>query len=160
MEACLTPWRQAVDAETEALILWAWQHRQALDLEPGDGFPEAHQLVVQAFWEILALFHRASSLAESLHSWLRPYLHIHRGMPQWLLPLLTLLWNHHTFSRGTRAGKSPLELAGVEDVRSLSEVLTQLVGTRAQHESETAEDLKDLALFELFSSSKLAQVAV
>ncbi len=49
LEACLTPWRQAVDAETAALILWAWQHRQALDLEPGEGFPEAHQIVVQAF---------------------------------------------------------------------------------------------------------------
>jgi hypothetical protein len=48
--------REEVDAETEALILWAWQHRQALDLEPGEGFPESQQRVVKAFWEILALF--------------------------------------------------------------------------------------------------------
>jgi hypothetical protein len=53
-------------------------------------------------------------------------LQIHRGMPKWLLPLLQLFWNHHQFERGKRAGSSPLELAGVEDVPSLAEVLDQL----------------------------------
>ena len=159
LEESLTPWRQEVDAETEALILWAWQHRQALELEPGAGFPEVQQPVVQAYWEILALFHRSSSLAESLHSWLRPYLHIHRGMPQWLFPLLTLLWNHHTFQRGKRAGNSPLELAGVADVLSLAEVLTQLVGARNQSESETVESTEPLAQFEALFCSEPARVA-
>ncbi len=77
--------------------------------------PEKLQAVVRAAWDILGLFHRSSSLAESLHSWLRPYLQIHRGMTKWLLPLLQLFWNHHKFERGKRAGSSPLELAGVED---------------------------------------------
>jgi len=92
-------------------------------LEAGEGFPTSLQPVERAFWEVLSLFHRSSSLAESLPSWLWPYLQIHRGMPQWLLPLWQLFWNHHPFQRGKRAGQSPLELAGVGDVLSLSEVL-------------------------------------
>ena len=77
-------------------------------------------------WDILGLFHRSSSLAESLHSWLRPYLQMHRGMPKWLLPLLQLFWNHHQFERGKRAGSSPVELAGVADAPSLADVLGSL----------------------------------
>ena len=88
--------------------------------------PQTLRSIVRAVWDTLALFHRSSSLAESLHSWLRPYLQSHRGMPKWLLPLLQLFWNHHTFQRGKRAGSSPLELAGVEDALSLAEVLDQL----------------------------------
>jgi len=49
-------------------------------------------------------------------------------MPQWLLPLMQLYWNHHRFERGKRAGNSPLELAGVQDAPSLPEVLGQLFG--------------------------------
>jgi hypothetical protein len=41
-------------------------------------------------------------------------------MPDWLFPLLQLFWNHHVFSRGKRAGHSPLQLAGVENVSSLA----------------------------------------
>jgi len=126
LEQRLTPWRQGLDAATEALIVWAWQHRHALGLQVGEGLPEAWQGVVRAVWEALSLFHRSSSLAESLHSWLRPHLQIHRGMPKWLLPLLQLFWNHHAFERGQRAGKSPLELAGVVDAPSLLEVLDRL----------------------------------
>lgn len=158
LEECLSPWREQVDAETEALILWAWQHRQALELEPGEGFPASQQRVVQAYWEILTLFHRSSSLAESLHSWLRPYLYIHRGMPQWLFPLLTLLWNHHTFQRGKREGKSPLELAGVHDVPSLSELLSQLLGSPCQIQPEVPEEIETLAEFGFLLSLEPAQV--
>jgi hypothetical protein len=127
LEECLAPWRQELDATTEACIVWAWQQRQALHLEAGEGFPTALQPVVRAFWEALSLFHRSSSLAEALHSWLQPYLQIHRGMPKWLLPLLQVFWNHHPFQRGKRAGKSPLEMAGVGDVPSLPELLDRLL---------------------------------
>lgn len=160
VEECLSPWREQVDAETEALILWAWQHRQALELEPGEGFPASQQSVVQAYWEILTLFHRSSSLAESLHSWLRPYLSIHRGMPPWLFPLLTLLWNHHPFQRGKRAGKSPLELAGVHDVPSLSEVLRQLLGSTCQIEPEAPEEIETQAEFGFLLCLEPVQVMV
>jgi hypothetical protein len=127
LEQTLRPWREALDAETEALIVWAWQHRQGLALEAGQGFPEPLRGVVIAFWQTLNLFHRSSSLAESLHSWLRPYLQVHRGIPSWLLPLLQLFWNHHTFRRGKRQGKSPLVLAGVENVPSLVEAMDSLL---------------------------------
>jgi hypothetical protein len=121
-----------LDVDTEAFILWAWQHRHELNLDIDTDIPERPRSVVRAVWDTLGLFHRSSSLAESVgckasaHSWLRPYLQIHRGMPQWLLPLLQLFWNHHTFERGKRAGSSPLELAGVEDAPSLAKVLDRL----------------------------------
>jgi len=126
LEQTLAPYRQDLDPATETTILWAWQHRQALALTPGEGFPAHLQATVRAFWTALSFFHRSSSLAESLHSWLRPYLHLHRGAPQWLLPLLQLVWNHHTFSRGKRAGNTPLQLAGISDAPTLAEALNQL----------------------------------
>lgn len=120
----LAPVFEGLDADTQAFIIWAWQHRQDLNLDTD--FPAALQPIVRAVWDVLGLFHRSSSLAESLHSWLRPYLQIHRGMSKWLLPLLQLYWNHHRFERGKRAGSSPLELAGMADAPSLAEVLNQL----------------------------------
>lgn len=122
--------REPLDSATENLIVWAWQHRQTLSLEAGEGFPESLRPLVRAFWNVLELFHRSSSLAEALHSWLRPHLQIHRGMPKWLMPLLELFWNHHPFQRGKRASKSPLELAGATDVPSLSEVLDRLLSPK------------------------------
>jgi hypothetical protein len=136
LEQHLTPVLDGLDADAEAFILWAWQHRHQLNLDIDTDIPERLRSVVRAVWDILGLFHRSSGLAESVgckasaHSWLRPYLQIHRGIPQWLLPLLQLFWNHHTFERGKRAGSSPLELAGVEDAPSLAEVLDQLLCPR------------------------------
>ncbi len=117
-------------ANTQAFVLWAWQYRHTLALNLETDFPPALRSIVPLVWETLGLFHRSSSLAESLHSWLRPHLQIHRGMPQWLLPLLQLFWNHHEFERGKRTGHSPLALAGVPDAPSLAEVLNQLFGSR------------------------------
>ena len=122
-EQQLRPVLQDVDADTQAFILWAWQHRQKLNLD----IAEKLQAIVRATWDILGLFHRSSSLAESLHSWLRPYLQIHRRMCRWLLPLLQLFWNHHEFERGKWAGHSPLKLAGVADAPSLADVLGRLL---------------------------------
>jgi len=126
LEQQLTPVFKDLDADTQTFIIWAWQHRQALNLNIVTDLPQNLRSILRTVWETLGLFHRSSSLAESLHSWLRPYLQIHRGMPQWLLPLLQLFWNHHQFQRGKRAGSSPLQLAGVEDAPSLAEVLKQL----------------------------------
>ena len=126
LEQHLAPLFEGLDADTQTFIIWAWQHHQDLSLDIDSLFPVTVQPIVRAVWEALDLFHRSSSLAESLHSWLRPYLQIHRGMPKWLLPLLQLFWNHHRFERGKRVGSSPLELAGVADAPSLAEVLNQL----------------------------------
>jgi len=126
LEQQLTPVLKDLDADTQALIIWAWRHGQDLNLNIDTDFPEDLRPIAYAAWEALSLFHRSSSLAESLHSWLRPYLQIHRGMPKWLLSLLQLFWNHHEFERGKRTGSSPLKLAGVEDAPSLAAVLDQL----------------------------------
>ena len=118
----LAPWRRNLPADLEAWILASWRNGiQRLETVPAQWHRTA-----TAIWEAFALFHRSSSLAESLHSWLRPYLSIHRGMPGWLFPLLQLFWNHHVFSRGKRAGSSPLQLAGVNDPPSLASAFNSL----------------------------------
>jgi hypothetical protein len=126
LEETLAPYRAHLDPETEAFIVWAWHHRHELEIDV-EQLTDLPVEITAAFWATLELFHRASSLAESLHSWLRPHLRAHRGMPDWLLPLLQLFWNHHTFQRGKRKGHSPVELAGVEQAYSWTEVLDLLV---------------------------------
>ena len=118
----LAPWRRNLPADLEAWILASWrQGIQRLEIVPAQW-----RRTAAAIWDAFALFHRSSSLAESLHSWLRPYLSIHRGMPDWLFPLLQLFWNHHVFARGKRAGSSPLQLAGVHDPPSLASAFNSL----------------------------------
>jgi hypothetical protein len=126
LEQTLSAWRPNLSAAEEAFILWYCQHRSTLAISIEEAFPPVLQAVARAFVETFALFHRASSLAESLHSWLRPHLQVHRGMPAWLGPLLQLFWNHHRFQRGKRAGYTPLELAGVIDAPALAAVLDHL----------------------------------
>jgi len=109
LEQQLSPYRQGLSPEMESVIIWSYKHQQELGLShAGEGFPEDMQTIVRAYWEALSLFHRSSSLAESLHSFLRPYFVMHRGIPEWLTPLLQYYWNHHKFQRGKRKGKSPL----------------------------------------------------
>lgn len=127
LEDMLRPWSEGLDAATDAFIVWAWKHRQTFAVDRSRDFSAPLQPIAAAYWEALSLFHRASSLAESLHSWLRPYLQVHRGMPDWLLSLLQFFWNHHPFQRGKRQGKSPLEWAGVEDVPTLSDAFNTLL---------------------------------
>ena len=127
LEQALEPWQEELDPNLEAFIIWAWKHQKELEITVEQVLPASHQNLVTAFWNALSLFHRSSSLAESLHSWLRPYLQVHRGMPKWLLPLLQLVWNHHIFQRGKRQGKSPMELAVVENVPALSDLFNWLV---------------------------------
>jgi hypothetical protein len=129
LEQQLASYQQGLAPDTEAVIIWAYKHREELDLEnPGAGFPPDLHPVVEAFWQALSTFHRSSSLAESLHSWLRPYFQAHRGIPEWLTPLLQLYWNHHTFQRGKRKGNTPLSLAGLDDISTWSQVLDRLFG--------------------------------
>jgi hypothetical protein len=110
LEQQLSPYHQGLSPEMESVIIWSYKHQQELGLSnAGEGFPEHLQPIVKAYWEALSLFHRSSSLAESLHSFLRPYFVMHRGIPEWLPSLLQYYWNHHEFQRGKRKGKSPLD---------------------------------------------------
>ena len=72
---------------------------------------------------------------------------MHREAPQWLLPLLQLVWNHHRFSRGKRAGSTPLELAGITDAPTLAEALNQLCAGQPVAVSQPA---KQYTLAEIF----------
>lgn len=123
----LAPWRAKVDPEWEALILWAYQHRLSAHIQLEQDFPPALWDTVRAFWDALAHLHRASSHVEALHSWLRPFLALHRSRPNWLLALLQGFWNHHTFQRGKRQGHSPLDLAGLEAASSLDDWISGLL---------------------------------
>jgi len=131
LEASLAAVRANLSPEDEKLIIWVWQHRQELDSPWPEFFPATWQVTAQAFYKAFSLFHRASSLAESIHAWVRPYLQIHRGMPQWLAPLLQLFWNHHRFQRGKRAGSTPAELAGLSDSPSLAQIFAALSESEA-----------------------------
>jgi len=123
----ISPWQACLDAKTEAFIIWAWKHRQTFHLEIENVCsPQLHS-TARGLWETLNLFHRSSSLAESLHSWLRPHFVSHRGIPNWLLPLLQAFWNHHPFQRGKRQGKSPLAWAGIDDALSLDGLMDLLI---------------------------------
>jgi hypothetical protein len=138
LEQQLASYRRELDPGMEATIVWAYNHQQELDIENTcESFPSELCPVVEAFWQALDTFHRSSSLAESLHSWLRPHLQAHRGMPDWLMPLLQLYWNHHTFQRGKRKGNTPLSLAGIDDTDSWSQVLDRLFGN-PEAESQAA----------------------
>lgn len=128
LEETLADVRRGLQPEMEAFITHLWLHRQEHKLSIEDIFPPALQPVAHAFWKALSRFHRSSSLAESFHSWLRPFLEIHRSLPQWLSALLQLFWNHHTFTRGKRVGHSPLEIATDVDVPSLSEAIDSILG--------------------------------
>ena len=57
---------------------------------------------------------RASSLVETVNSWLRPFLWRRMGNGRGIYNLLRLCWNTHRFFRGKRQGKTPLELAGIK----------------------------------------------
>jgi hypothetical protein len=122
LEQQVADWQATLDPADEALIVWACRC-PAVTVEE---LPEQLHLAAQAYDKALALLHRASSHVESFHSWLRPYLTIHRTLPDWLLPLAALFWNHHTFQRGKRVGHSPVELAGIDDAPSLQSVLRQV----------------------------------
>lgn len=57
---------------------------------------------------------RASSLVETVNSWLRPFLWRRKGNGAGIYNLLQLCWNTHRFFRGKRQGKTPLQLAEIE----------------------------------------------
>jgi hypothetical protein len=119
LEQQVTDAQQTLCPDDEALIMYACRDPEVTV----DDLPAPLRWAAQVYQQALALFHRASSHAEALHSWLRPYLVIHRTLPDWLLSLATLFWNHHEFHRGKRAGHSPVVLAGIDAPPSLQTVL-------------------------------------
>jgi hypothetical protein len=101
-----------------ALVAWAWQRRAILGPRRDDlvaQLPPAWQTAARVLissWESAV---RASSAVENWHSILRPHLAVHRVLSSGLLALLVVWHNHRVFSRGARAGFSPLHLSGLSD---------------------------------------------
>jgi hypothetical protein len=137
LEATLTPLLSQMTAQQQTFLLWAWQNRQTQNFDIERHFPEYLHPLVSMCCTILGSFHRSSSLAESLHSWMRPHLQAHRGMPTWLLPMLQMVWNHHAFQRGKRKGKSPLGWANVPETLPLNQVF-DLLATHISGHSQVA----------------------
>jgi hypothetical protein len=99
-----------------ALVAWAWQRRALL------GPDAAHLLAaLPPAWRPAAalLLHawdqttRASSLAETWHSVLRPHLAVHRTLSPGRLALLVVFHNHRVAPRGLHKDTSPLSRSGI-----------------------------------------------
>jgi hypothetical protein len=127
LEKSLAPWRTDLAADIESNIVGFWRQKDELDHSLEQLFPQQLQPIAQAFWDALSRFHRSSSLAESFHAWLRPFLQRHRSLPDWLAAFLQLFWNNHRFQRGKRTGHSPLELATGKQLPDLSQIIDRLL---------------------------------
>ena len=127
LEQTLAPLRIALNTDSEATIIRLWQQKAQHQLTVPQLFSPALQPLARTFWDALDRFHRSSSLAESFHAWLRPFLQLHRSLPPWLAALLQLFWNHHTFQRGKRSGHSPIELASGQQAPALADVIDLLL---------------------------------
>ena len=127
LEETLLSVRMALDSETESTIVRCWQQKEEHCLSVAQLFPPSLQPIAQTFWDALSRFHRSSSLAEAFHAWLRPFLQLHRTLPEWLAALLQLFWNNHRFQRGKRRGHSPLELATATSLPDLPRIIAHLL---------------------------------
>ena len=75
----LKPWQENLNQTVEAYMIWSWLNRRDLNITPDNcDWSNALQPILTAFWNALSLFQHSSFLAEFLHSWLHPYLQIHR----------------------------------------------------------------------------------
>jgi hypothetical protein len=105
--------RAALGDATVTFLAWAWHHRHPLGLrDAAEAWPRA-PVWAQQVWAALAATLRGSGMVENLNSRLAFARATHRGLPPTVLALAAVYRNHHVFQRGTRAGHSPLELAGL-----------------------------------------------
>jgi hypothetical protein len=92
LERHLRPVLQDVEAETQSFILWAWQTPPGGEPEHRHRPPSGSARCRECRVGHLEFCSTAPpAWRKRLHSWLRPYLQIHRGMCRWLLPLLQTL---------------------------------------------------------------------
>ncbi len=113
LNAVLSGPRQVLSEEEVSFLAWAWQCRDGLGLkEAAEVWPQAPEAARQV-WAALEGAVRATGMAENLNSVLALHRAAHRGLPDNLLAVFQLYRNHQVFSRGKRAGHSPLELLGL-----------------------------------------------
>jgi hypothetical protein len=109
---------RAIGADGVDLLAWAWPRRAILGPDPDDlvaQLPATWRPAARRLLTAWASAVRASSAVENWHSILRPHLAVHRTLSPGLLALLTVWHNHRVFTRGARAGFSPLQLSGITD---------------------------------------------
>jgi hypothetical protein len=99
-----------------ALVAWAWQRRALLGPDQSTllaSLPPTWRPAAAVLLHAWDQTTRASSLAETWHSVLRPHLAVHRTLSPGLLALLSLWFNHRVAPRGCHQGTSPLSRAGL-----------------------------------------------
>jgi hypothetical protein len=110
LDAALAGPRAVVGEAGVTFLSWAWQHRAALGLrDAAEAWPQASTVACWV-WAALAQTGRTSSMAENLNSVLAFHRATHRGLPAPGLAVLAVYRNHRVFTRGARAGHSPLDL--------------------------------------------------
>jgi len=113
LETALGPSRAVLGEAVVTFLAWAWQYRAELGLaDAAAAWPEAPEEAGRV-WRALDAAVRATGMAENLNSLLAFHRATHRGLPDKVLALFKVYRNHHVFSRGKRAGQSPLELLGL-----------------------------------------------
>jgi hypothetical protein len=105
--------RAALGEAAVTFLAWAWAHREALGLADAAAAWPAEPGPARAVWAALDGAVRGSGMVENFHSALAPQRARRRGLPPTALALAAAYRNHHRFERGARAGRSPLELAGL-----------------------------------------------
>lgn len=113
LETALGPSRAVLGEAVVDFLAWAWQHREGLGLlDAAAAWPDAPEGASQV-WRALDAAVRATGMAENLNSLLAFHRATHRGLPDKVIALFKVYHNHHVFSRGKRAGQSPLEMLGL-----------------------------------------------
>jgi len=113
---------QVGDPELVRLCLLEWQLEKGATpnsletcrLRLGEWKAEVVKQIRQTVRWLLGNAVRASSLVETVNSWLRPFLWRRKGNGRGIYNLLRCCWNTHRFRRGKRRGKTPFQLAGIE----------------------------------------------
>ena len=113
LQAALAVPRAVLDEPTVAFLAWAWQHRAALGLADAAAAWPAQPAAARWVWAALDAAGRTTGMAENLNSVLAPHRAAHKGLPTPVLAVFTVYRNHRVFSRGKRAGHSPLDLLGL-----------------------------------------------
>lgn len=74
-------------------------------------------------WQIINSTVKSNSLIESVNSVIRSHLDTFKSIPSWFCQIFTFYWNNRVFSRGKRAGNSPIGLYRPDQKPSQSWIL-------------------------------------
>jgi AcrR family transcriptional regulator len=67
------------------------------------------ETALETCWFIIKNSAKSNSLIESVNSVIRVHLNTFKCIPEWFCEIFSFFWNHRVFSRGKRAGSSPIQ---------------------------------------------------